>query len=315
MVHHKSSCNTASVPAWIVMAMMSLAVLSPAAGADDSGAVNVNAKAKIEKLPDIVRLQFNINGEGKDVKEAMAQLAEREKAARQKLEALKVVPESIKVNEPELATAENDPQARLEMMMQMRGGRGGPKPAAPSAAVVKLTASVRAEWNVTAKSMADLLVEAHDLQKKIKAAKLMATGPAKELTPAEQEEAEERAMLLAESGGQVQTEPTVLFVARLTKDDIAKLNAEAFAKARDAAGKLATAAGAELGAVKQITAGTAPMGGSSYDDYQYAMYNRRGQPIPEPDDDAAPEAVGVTAGKVSYQVLLTASFALKPAGK
>ena len=282
-----------------------------------AGAVTGVGSAKAERQPDLLRVQFQLTGEGKDVKEALARLREREKVTREKLARLGAAGKAVEVAEPRLAVAAAGAQAQLNNLIRMRSGRvgGAAGPATgPAQQPVRVTAAARAEWPLAAKTTEEFLVLAQDLQTKVAAAELVPKDAASNLTPEQQEELEEQA-LLGEAGGQVlQQGPHFLYVSKVSPEDRAKLTAEAFAKAREEATRLAKAAGAELGPIRQLTstAGTDEPDALMYGQPDPFAYARAAYAAAQPRaDDTDDEAAAAQPGRVTYRVTVSASFAIR----
>ncbi|MDB5324126.1 MAG: hypothetical protein JWN40_5757, partial [Phycisphaerales bacterium] len=170
---------------------------------------------------------------------------------------------------------------------------------------VAVGAMVKAEWPLSAKGGEELLVAAQDLQEKVKAADLADT---KTSSLEEQETREERAGMDENEQGPPPGQPIFLYVAKISEEQRGKVLADAFKKAKANAGDLAKAAGAELGALKQLQSQAAP-DAEQYQMMQYARYNpylyAQAQNA-EPD-----EAVSPMAGPVTLRLTVSASFAIK----
>jgi uncharacterized protein YggE len=304
-----------------MFAAASLSARGQTPGASE-GLVTGNGTTTIQRPADVLRIQVDVPGEGKDAREAIAKLREAEKAAREKLTALGASADSVKLAPPRVASVDGASQATgqramIERMIRARTGQGGDKAAttAPAAPSVKVVATLTAEWPLKGQSPDDRLVEAMELQGKVKAAQLVPQPAAKELTPEEQEEAEENAAMfdaMGGEGGAAPGEPVFMFVAKLSDADRAKAMAQAFADAKTDATHLAKAAAAGLGPLRQLT-GTATAVTEDETDadnfmmnYVYAAMQRQ-----RPAGSGEPtEAVGSQPGNVSYRVTVSASFAL-----
>jgi hypothetical protein len=169
---------------------------------------------------------------------------------------------------------------------------------------------------LAAKTNDEFLILAQDLQTRIKAADVVPKGAKPNLTPEEQEELEEQAMMGDAAGQMQQQGPVFLYVSKVSPEDRAKLTADAFAKAREDAARLAKAAGAQLGPIRQLTSTAAEDADQAYsgqmDPFAYARAMYGGvQPHPAGDTDAA-EATATHPGKVTYRVTVSASFSIQP---
>jgi hypothetical protein len=332
-----SDAKEKAMVSWKETAMARLAgvlgailVVSAAASADalaqlaqgpagPEGTITAAGTATFERRPDLVRMQIDLSADGKDAKEALANLRQQEKAAREKLAKLGAADASIKLEDPRVATpGPNDQRMQMERMIRARTGVGGNKPPAtgPSQPKVSVAGTLRAEWRLAAQSADDLLVETNDIQAKVKAANLVA--PKATRTPEEQEEAEEAAGTMVNNGQPNPGEPVYIFVCKLSEEDRAKVTADAFGRAKEEAGRLAKAAGTSLGGLRQLTSGAGPaadaeqFGGMDYSNpygrYFYNMMQRQQGGVSAAE---APEAIGAQPGKVSYRVMVSASFAVK----
>jgi uncharacterized protein YggE len=264
----------------------------------------------ISARPELLRVTLELKAEGKDAKEALAKLDAEKKAAQAKLDKLGVAGDRVKFADASLGDrAMNDQQRQMQMYLNMRnsGGRGG-KPAAATTRPVAVSTLLTAEVPLEAAGHEELLTTASDLQEKIKSGFKKA---AKAATPEEQEVLEEMQMQQEMSTGQPQPgEPMFLFVHRLSEEEQSKAVSDAFKAAQASAARLAKAAGADLGEVRELTSTIAPGGDdadSSSAQYQYfaAMAGRT-----TPTDSAA-EATSPRAGMVSSRVTVTAVFGLK----
>jgi hypothetical protein len=111
-------------------------------------------------------------------------------------------------------------------------------------------------------------------------------------------------------------EPTFLFVRKISEEERDKALTEAFGKAKKEAGRLARAAGAELGALQQLGGQNMSRDIEDFSGMYDPYYGRRLRQMREPcgsdGEQQNLEAAGVQPGKVAYRVVVSASFALKP---
>ncbi len=194
---------------------------------------------------------------------------------------------------------------------------GNKKPTtSPAAIPVTVVTTLKAEWPLKSASHEEMLLLSHDLHNKmVELSK--ASKPAKTLTPAEEEIAEEMGSAdmppQYDDGSPKPGEPVLIFVRKITDEEHAKATAEAFAKAKQDAARLAKAAGAELGALRSLTRQSGPdmqqYNEGGYDPYrrQY-MYMMQQQNASE---DHAHEAIGDVPGAVKTVVTVSATFAVK----
>lgn len=278
-----------------------------AAQALPDGSVTATGLATVKHKPEVLRVQVQLSGEGKTLKDALAQLKKRQESASKKLAGLGAVASSIAFEEPQAAGAGGDSRQRqMEQMMRarMRGGARAATGPAAGAPMTRVTLALKAEWALSAKSSEDRLLEAEQLEAKIKAADF---SEAKVASLEEQERREElAAMGGGEEGGAAPGEPAFVYVCKIPAEDRLKATAEAFKKAKAQATELAKASASELGALKQLQS-------QSGTDYEQMMEMRRyrsmGMAPPvaaEEDEVAGGDATGVT-----LRISVTASFAIK----
>jgi uncharacterized protein YggE len=281
------------------------------------GTVAGSGSVEIKRPPEALRVQVDLLARGKDVKEALAKLKERREAAVAQLTGLGVPKAAVVIGEPTLSSDKTQRQQQIERMMQMR--RGG-KPARPKAEQpVFVSAPLKADLPLKAVGPEELLVAAHALQEKIKAADLGGLKDVEKPTsPQEEELAEEMGPEFGGDEGPKRGEPVFSFVAAVPDAERAKALADAFQKAKRDATRLARAAGAELGPVRTLSENQ-QTGGLEEDPlagprrfYDMAMVGR--PPVP-PADDERGEAVGGQPGKVVLRVSVSVQFELKSPAK
>lgn len=277
----------------------------------------------IERLPDVLRLQIMISAEGRDAKEALSKLKEKESAAKEKLQKLGADEASVRFADPQPQDANQ--RRQMEQMIQMRMGGRMQKPSKNAAPAMTLSTTLKAQWPLSAKDADALLVESLELEAKIKAADLpgdkpapaAVAGPGNKAAELAQEEVNEEAVAFNNNGdGQPNPrDPLFLFVGNVSDEDRDKARAAAFNKARDDAERLATAAGRGLGAIRLLASNAMPNVPSDpftqmYDNgfqqrYFFNQMNRQ-----QAGGDDAAEAVGPQPGKVGYRVIVYVSFAI-----
>lgn len=299
------------------LALFVLPLQGQVAPGDSAGVVGTGSVI-IEREPNLMRLQVMIEGQGKDVKEALSRLKEKEAADREKLQKLGAAEGSVKFTDAQ--PEEVNPQLQMQRMIQMRMGNA-PKPAKNQPVVVTLSAMLTAEWPLSGKQGDDLLLESQDLQDKIKAADLPGSKSDKSLTPEQEEIVEENQGMNNNGEGQPNPrDPVFSFVCKISDEDCDAARAAAFKKARDDAQRLAKAAGVELGSIRLIggSAAPAPPGDRNAEIYaamypQQMMYYQMLQQQQQQQGGAsdAQEAVGTQPGKVGYRVTVYVSFAPK----
>lgn len=294
-------------------------------GQTPPGAIAATGTATIKRPPAALRLYLELPGKGKTLEEALKNLKDRREAAGVQLDALKVDKDSIKLGNPTLSNVENAQRKQFEMMIARRmSSRGGKLPKGlklPESFTV--SATLTAEWPLTAKTPEEVLLAAHALQEKIKAADLAGAKEVQKLSPEEQEVMEEMAQAMRDQGEeQAQPgRPHFVFVARITPPEREKAMAEAFAKAKTQAVELAKAAGTELGPLL----GIAGQGGGSISMPDDEMYGPRYRSYPsfarrmyqggENSGETADEAAGAEPDGLTFTFNVLATFRLANAEK
>ena len=290
------------------------------ASGSGSHGISATGTAQIERLPTTLRLQVDVLSKGPTLKEALANLKTRTEAAKAKVLSLGAQAGSVKVDAPRMSTDKSGQQRQMEMMIAARmrnRGKKGSKPAKPT--TVNVSASLTAEWPLTAQDAEQLLIAAHTLQETIKGADLAGKEAAAKLSPEEQEVQEEmgEAMQSYNSGEDSKPgEPVFVFVCPISMAEREKALAEAFKKAQEEATQLARATGRELGELKTVS-GSVTSGGEdeSGTNYQMMMLMRgRGMAARGKSDDKL-EAMNVQPGMVKCTAMISISFGLKPAKK
>lgn len=291
--------------------------------AADGGTVTGTGKVTLSRQPNVLRMTIELPAEGKDVKEAIANLKAERAALAGKLEKLGAAGESVTFGEPRVGGAYGGAMGMQQRMMRqvMRMQRAGNRAVAKAAAdkdapppKVTVSLSVIAEWPIEGESPEELIVAAYTLRETLRAGGLSKPPEAKELTPEEQEEMEEMAMMDEDGEAAAPGEPSFEFVARFTAAERDKAMAEAFAKAKADAARLAAAAGGSLGALRTVTGSASSEGYDEDDDYgfQRAMLQQLG--VAAPGQAGVDEATADEPGAVSLEVTVTAGFGLNSGG-
>lgn len=307
----------------ILLAGSTASVSAQILGEPSAGPPSVSGSgaATVERQAETLRMNVDLLAKGKDLKDALAKLAERRKAAEEQLKKLGADAKSIKFGEPHISAGQNNPQAQMQMMMRQRMmQQRGRKSAAKSAVAPPVTVALPlvAGWALKGENPEQLLLASHALEEKIKAADLAGRTAAEELSPEEAElaeEAEEEESMTYYNGqeGPKPGEPRFVYVSQISAADRDKAYAEAFERAKASADRLAKAASAELGALQHLSGG----GDSSADSesygewsgYEYQMFRRMQRTTSTKDDEL--EAIGPRPGVLKFQVHVMASFALK----
>ena len=283
-------------------------------------AVTGRGTAESKRPAEALRVQVDLLASGPDLKAALARFRVRREAARAGLAGLGAAAEAIQVGEPVILVDKTDCQLKKEIAAGELGpdpGRRAGLEAEPPGTFVLVAAPLRADIALRVGSPEDVLVAAHALQEKIRQADL---GGTRELVPASESAAPgqlqepEKPCACAGKPGR----PSFLFVRRVSPEERGRMLAEAFAKAKGAAGRLAQAAGAELGPLhllrddSQRTLDIRPLGD---------LLGPAGGPglvappptlVPVDEAEQSPdEAVGLQPGQVTLAVSVTAAFAVE----
>lgn len=269
----------------------------------------------VKKQPEVLRLTVQLSEKAKTVKEALAKLKDRRETAILKLETLGAADKSITLAPPTLSTAAATRQQQM-MQMVMRQwrsqGRRIPK-ALQGNQSVTVVSELKAEWPMKVAAGDELLLASQELIDKVKAADLAGLKEPKKLTPEEEELAEEMQQAMQQFGGfgggdgEAQPgEPKFLFVAKITEEERAAAMAEAFAKAKKSATRLANAAGMQIGKLAHLEGSTT--NAEDYSSYAMQMWAAQQQVAADTTDDS--EGASPLPGKVTFQIMVQAKFGL-----
>jgi hypothetical protein len=293
-----------------------------------AGTVTGQGFIELKRQPEYLRVQVDVLAKGRDVTEALVKLRERRQAAHKQLEQLGVVPSSVEFGKPVIVIEKNDRQRQMFMMMRQNLGQGkkpAQKPKEPPPIIV--SCSLRAELRLNGADPEEQLIQAHTLEERMKLADL---GGTKELKQAsaqdEEQEQEEAAQMMGYNDADAPKpgEPIFWYVSKISEEEQAKARAEAFKRAEREAGRLARAAGVELGPLYHLEDNSATA--SAWDGSEIYMNNpyayrvsqllERARGAGGSEEKHSGEAVGLQPGKVYFRIVLSASFELKkPAGK
>jgi uncharacterized protein YggE len=307
------------IPKSLVGTTLLALVLAPlAAQTPLPGTVTATGSAEIKRQPELLRVQVEVMAKGKTIKEALAKLKERRDATLARVVELGAAKDNVVFGEANVGSEKTDRQVQMEQMLRMRLRTQGKKAPKAKEAPVVVTAQLKADFPLAAASPEEFLVAAHTLQEKIKAADLGGAKDAAKLSPEEEEVAEELGgdEAMNDPSQPKRGEPVLLYVRKLTEDDRAKALAEAFAKAKREASRLAKSAGAELGGLhhlaNQVGAGGDAEEPNPYVRQAYYTMMQQARLAQNQNDEAGAEAVGVTPAKVTLRVSVTAYFGIKP---
>jgi uncharacterized protein YggE len=307
--------------------LLANALPASAQSAGEPPTVSGTGMAAIERAPETLRVEIDLLAKGKDLKDALSKLKQRRTAAEEQLAKLGADSESVRFGVPRVTASDSDPQKQMQVMIRQRitPRRGGRRPAEkpPIAPPVAVAMSLVAQWPLKsqrsggAEGADQLLLAAHDLEQKIKQADLAGRQAAEELSPEEAELAEE-----AEEddeqvyyGGQPQPkpgEPRFVYVSSISEADRAQALATAFQRAKADAKRLATAADADLGDLRQLSGGN-ESGADPETENEWASYAYQAFPraLRQPSAGQPLEAVGARPGMLKYHVSVSATFVIK----
>jgi len=281
--------------------------------------VSGTGSVEIKRQPETLRVQIELMARGKTLKEALDKLKARREEAQATLIQLGARKDGIILGDATTADDLAGRQGDVDRMMRDRN-RALNKPPGKVETASIVSGVIRVDFPLPARGADEFLLASRGLQEKIKSADLGGLKDKGKLTPEEQEAIEE-AVGRPRRGdeGEVRGDPLFFYVSKISEEERSKALAEAFAKAKRDAERLARAAGAELGALHRIT--NPYSGGGDLDD-PYAL-SRRGyygqsqlaRPLDGTDDESA-EAVGLQPGKVSLRLGVVAEFTMRaPTGK
>jgi uncharacterized protein YggE len=286
----------------------------------ESGTVSGVGTVSVKRRPEFLRVKLEVFAAGKTIKEAIANLKDRREAIRGQLATLAAVKDSIVFGEPQVNSSVLEARQRMEMMIRNRMGKPAKKePKKGATAPTVVSASLTAEWSLKGQDTEALLIEVARIREAITAADLSGRKDLDKLGSDDEELKEEMEGLQTdgatdEQGRPQAGAPAFLLVSKVTAQEQAKALAEAFQKARARAHQTAKAAGAELGALRQLDSQfrSSPEAETAEDPAQaYYRVVQAGRTDLPPEPDAPPEAQGAQPGAVTLRVIVTASFALK----
>jgi uncharacterized protein YggE len=274
-----------------------------------AGTVSGSGSVEIKRQPDILRVQFEVMARGKTLKEALQNLTTRREEVRSELTKLGAGKDAVTFGDPGLADDGSNRRDRVEMLIRERNrALGKPKAKGDAPAIVAVT--VKVEFPLAAAEPEAFLVAARELQERVKATDLGGLKDKGKLTPEEEEAAAEA---IGRGNGDDELprgEPAFIYVSKITEAERSKALAEAFAKAKKEAQRLAKAAGGELGGLHHLANQFQPV--MDFDE----IYGRRGYPgmgrmMLGTSDDEGDEAIGPQPGKVALRVGVVVQFKLK----
>jgi hypothetical protein len=308
---------------WTVsLVVVALAGLAPRACADGvpPGTVTGQGTVELKRQPETLRVHVDMMAKGLHLKEALAKLKQHREAALVLFDTFGVDRNSVEFGEPQVTSEKTERQKQVEMMMrQQLRAQGKKEEKAKQPVPVVVFVPLKFEVPLKAADAEELLLQASLLQDKIKAADLGGLKDMKQIAPQDEELAQEIAdQFPMDDNEPKRGEPVFLFVSKIADADQAQALAAAFQKARREAGRLAQAAGAELGALQHLENNSAAsnmedatiMVNNSNNAYTYQLLQKFRTNQTSSDGSPA-EAIGLHPGKATYRVVISASFALK----
>jgi uncharacterized protein YggE len=278
------------------------------------GSISASGTVVVKELPVVVRMNVQLSGKAKTLKEALAKLKDRREAAVLQVEALNAAKDSIKVSGPSYSDGKTDQQRQMErMVLRQRAQTGRRAKGLELPKSVTVTSVLSAEWPLEAKTQEERLLFAKVLEEKVAAADLAGLKEPKQLTPEEEELAEE----LAEAGSQygfggeqaaTPGEPQFSYVGKISSKKRDEALASAFQQAKTQAEQLAKAAGANLGSLSSLSGNVSQSGDDGYG-YQMQMMMRQQGLLGE--GAASDESLSSKPEAVSFQVVVQVAFRIE----
>ncbi len=290
-------------------------------GNESSSVIGGTGSVSVVCIPKYYRMSIELEGKAKTLEIALAQLKTRREKAAKQLEAMGADAKSISVSSPMQTADASEQRKTLEASLMEKFKRAGRDPKSitlPTNSVV--AASLTASWPLKPGTAEELLIQMQQIKTKVEAAKLAGSEEKQQLSPEEQELAEEMASN-GRSGSSFSNEseragpgqPNFVVVSTIQPVDREKALAQAFFKAKADASGLAKAAGATLGELKALQAYT----GAAPNSYEQAMmaqrYRNRGYSNEGQEDTGEDGAiVSPPMAEVKVLVRVMAQFRLKP---
>lgn len=299
----RNIARVAVIAAWVMCCL----ALAPDAAAQQERQVTATGSSTITAQPEILRVTVQLQGEGADVKEALAKLSAEKQGAKEKLATLGVAAEGVTFTEPMLGDAPMSAQQRqMQMFMSMRGGEKKP---ATTKSSVTVSSVLTAEVPLKASGPDELLIAATEAQDKL-TEQFKPKGADAAASPEEQEVLDEMMeMDMGDGGGAKPGEPSFLYVHKIAQEEQEKALADAFANARKSAEQLAKAVGLSLGDVRTVSASSKSGGAEDDEDAYFAMMaSMSGQ---DTGGAIVQEATSTQPGPVTCKVTVTSAFTLK----
>lgn len=189
----------------------------------------------LDLMPAMLQVSIQIEGKSSDLNVAIKELKRRVDVAKERLEKLGAVADSINVGSPALqgsSGGDAQQQRQMQMMMQQYGGGKKGKEMLDKTKSVTIAQTVTARWKLADGEKLDRLMEVQELTTKIRSADIGSSADKQPLSEAQQELAEEMAAMQQEYNYGAQKtkagEPAFVYVATLDNKTYQNAIAEAF---------------------------------------------------------------------------------------
>jgi len=285
--------------------------------------ISGNGVEKIEAMPDTVRATTVIQEKGTVLKDLLTKLRQRSGEIETGLKKLGAVEGSIKAVGPKIRKVTAEQMRQLRMMVQ----RFRRKKIEEKAKEVSVSITVSAEWDLKGEGVDAQILEVADLETKIAEVvtpKVEKSDEAEEDEDDEEEEEdeEELSQYYNRYSGEQQMKPgtvMMVYLKRISKEEIEKARKVAFKKAREDAEEIAAVAGFTLGKLTSVRRGYRGAEMDEDEDWSsyphaYSRYMRRTR-TGAMAKGGPDEAMSPTLKKLSYSVSMSASWELVPEGK
>lgn len=311
--HHRPMCSMLLLTAALLGLLPLTANAQPGEGTSSVPVLTGSASAEIKGLPDTLYMTVAIQGRGSDVKTALASLEKRRQKAIDKLAKLGANKDSVEFGDLTLSTGMSQEQQQMQQMFQQQMRARG-KAAVKMPEIATVSRQLVAEWSLQAKSSEELLLQSAALTKKIRDADVAGANDGDQLTPEEEELAEEMEGLREQMGmSGIESnpgDPNFIYLSRITDEQHNEAIVKAFGKAKGKAGELATAAGVNLGSLWTIVAHDhqSQMETMARQSWGYNRYGRGRQQATIESEDGEHMAIAYRPGEVTYTVYVQAAF-------
>ncbi len=254
--------------------------------------LSASGSTEVAIVPTRLRLELQIQAEGRDAKTALKALADHKKAVQEGLIAMKAEADSIEFSGAQLSeaiagAAEGDSTpygVAMQRAIMMRGGlpaqaEDDSEPTGPPK-IFRAKATVTADWKLPTKDLDALALLPETLKAQIAQRDLQGKKIKAELTEEEKEALSDYQRQVAQqgayySGQQPTPEVRVWFVGRLEGDQEKAALKQAYESAVANARLLAEAAGQKLGKIQVITQNDSMVDESQYVTYAYDQFGNQ----------------------------------------